>query len=338
MKQGWDVPFRYVFSGSLTNKMHDMLLDTKDFEPIDMLVACHETSAIKQVTQWRKEGFCRWLFCDSGAFSVHTGKKNISQEDYIQFINENNDNFDIFAQLDTIPGKYKQPKNPEDYVESANKSWENFLYMREHVKDKKKIMPVYHFGEDTKYLERMLEYVDADGDHLDYIGLSPANDASVDARMNYLDDMYKIIAKSSNPNVKTHVYGFTSLTAMSKFPCYSADSISHRLVSGYNKIYTENFGIISLSKLPRSSKTKSNLSFLESADEYNLSILRSEIEGYGMNVDFAKKYGFEGYDILDYLSECNDARVTFNVRSIQHLAYTKYQYHENNIVRNRKLF
>lgn len=338
MKNGWDVDFRYVFSGSLTDTMHDMLLATKNFQPVDMLVACHETSSIKQLVRWKHEGFCRWIFCDSGAFSVHTGIKKISQQWYIDFINDMNDEFDIFAQLDTIPGTYKKPKTPQDYIDSAEKSWENFLYMRNHIPDKHKLMPVYHFGEDAKYLLRMLNYVDEDGAKLDYIGLSPANDASVEARMKYLDDMYQIISKSSNPDVKTHVYGFTSLNAMSKFPCYSADSISHRLISGYNKVYTQHFGIISLSKRPRSTKTKSNLSFLETADKYNLDLLMSEFEEFGIDLNFARKFGYEGDDFFDWVSENNNVRVAFNMRTIQKLAYTTYAYHKDNLVHTKKLF
>ena len=338
MKSKWDVPFRYVFSGSLTMRMHDMLLSTKDFEPLDILVAQEDRNGIKQAIQWKHEGFCRWLFCDSGAYSVHTGKLHVTQDEYVDYINSVCDDIDVFAQLDTIPGKFKQPKSPEDYVQSAEDSWANFLHMRESVEDKHKVMPVYHFGEDTKYLKRMLEYRDNEGDQLDYIGLSPANDASVQARMLYLKDMYDIIKHSSNPNVKTHVYGFTSLTAMSKFPCYSADSISHRLVSGYNKIFTRNFGIISVSKQPRSVKTKSNLSFLETADDYNLNILRSEFSDFGIDLEFAKKFGFEGDDILDWIPDDNNIRVVFSIRTIQTLIKTKYKYSQENLVSQRKLF
>ena len=333
-----DVTFRYVFSGSLTMRMHDMLLDTVGFEPLNILVAQEDRSGLNQAIKWKHEGFCQWLFCDSGAYSVHTGKLHVTQDEYIEFINEISDEIDVFAQLDTIPGKFKQPKSPEDYIKSAEDSWSNFLHMRENVKDKHKVMPVYHFGEDIKYLQRMLEFKDEEGDQLDYIGLSPANDASVQARMIYLKNMYDILKKSPNPNVKTHVYGFTSLNAMSKFPCYSADSISHRLISGYNKIFTQNFGIISVTRQPRTVKTKSNLSFLETADEYNLQILRSEFEAFGINLEFAKKYGFEGNDILDWIPEDNNIRVAFSMRTIQELIKTKYKYQPTNLVSQKKLF
>ena len=338
MKKDWDVPFRYVFSGSLTMRMHDMLLDLKDFEPLDILVSQLDRNGVKQALLWKSEGFCRWMFVDSGAFSVHTGQATVTQDEYIEYINSIIDQADIFAQLDTIPGKFQKPKSSQDYIDSAEKSWSNFLHMRSVVKDKNKIMPVYHFGEDTKYLQRMLEYRDECGDALEYIGLSPANDASVQARMLYLKNMYDIIKASSNPNVKTHVYGFTSLNAMSKFPCYSADSISHRLISGYNKIVTQNFGIISVTKRPRTVKTKSNMSFLELADDFNIKLLRDELEGLGVTLDLAKKYGFEGDDILDWIPEDNNIRVAISIKNIQKLSKTKYKYKASNLITQKKLF
>ena len=338
MKLGWDVPFRYVFSGSLTMRMHDMLLDLSEFEPLDILVSQLDRNGVKQALKWKSEGFCRWMFVDSGAFSVHTGQANVTQQEYIDYVNSIIDIADIFAQLDTIPGKFGQPKSDQDYIDSAESSWENFLHMRDEVKDKNKVMPVFHFGEDTKYLKRMLEYRDSSGEQLHYIGLSPANDASVKARMLYLKDMYDIISQSSNPDVKTHVYGFTSLNAMSKFPCYSADSISHRLISGYNKIVTQKFGIISITKRARTVKTKSNMSFLELADEYNVKALRDELDSLGVNLDLARKYGFEGDDILDWLPEDNNIRVAISIRNIQILSQTKYKYAPTNLVVQKKLF
>lgn len=333
-----DIKFRYVFSGSLTDRMHDMLLDTTDYKPFDALVSQLDRSSAKKFLQWKKEGFIRWLFIDSGAFSVHTGKADTTQEEYIEYINSIIDDVDVFAQLDTIPGKFGQPKSENDYIESAENSWENFLHMRNSVKDKYKVMPVYHFGEDTKYLKRMLDYVDEDGDKLDYIGLSPANDASISARKLYLKDMYDIIKHSSNPNVKTHVYGFTSLDAMSKFPCYSADSISHRLIAGYNKIYTQNFGIISTSDSTRSTKNKSSLSFKLTFDEYNKNVLRKELESIGINKEFGKKYGFQGDDPLDWLGTDSSIRTVVCMKTIQILSETTYKYNESNLITQKKLF
>ena len=334
----WDVPFRYVFSGSLTSQMQEYLRAMNDFKPFNVLVSQVDKSGLKQAIEWKKNGFAQWSFCDSGAFSVHTGKAQVTQDDYIELITRLNDDFDVFAQLDTIPGEFKKAKSAEDYVNSAESSWENFLYMRERVPDKTKIMPVFHFGEDMKYLARMLDYVDSDGDKLDYIGLSPANDASVQDRMLYLQNMFDFIHASSNPNVRTHVYGFTSLTAMSKYPCYSADSISHRLLSGYNKLYTQEWGIVSTSIRSRSTKAKSNLSFLETADDYNIGLLRKELESLGVTPEFAHKFGKEYDDVLEWIPNDHNIRVAISMKNIQILCETKYKYKESNLTTQKKLF
>lgn len=315
---------KYVFSGSLTKEMRDMLESCDDFEPLDILVSQVDRGSVRQVIEWKREGFCRWFFCDSGAYSVHTGKWKGTVDDYIEFLNEISDDMDVCAQLDTIPGKFRQPKTPEDYVESANKSWENFLYMRSKLKCPEKLMPVSHMGESLESFMRMLEWEDENGKMLEYIGLSPANDRSKEDRMLYLQNMYDAIKKSKNPNVKTHIYGFTSLDAIAKFPCYSADSITHRLLSGYAKIITSFQGIVSVSKRDRTSKAKSNWSFIDGADEYNLKRLADEAKSMNLTIE--------------QLQNSVSARVVFNIKNIQRLIKTKYAYHEGNTTRSKKLF
>lgn len=315
---------KYTFSGSLTDEMHDMLVSNPNFEPLDILISQLDRSAIKKTIEWKRQGFCRWLFIDSGAFSVHTGKAKCTVDEYIAYLNSIDDDIDVFAQLDTIPGQFGKPKTPEDYAESARKSWENYLYMRERVKSPHKLMPVFHFGESFDALKNMLEWKDENGDHLDYIGLSPANDAPMQLKDIYLRNCANIIASSSNPHVKTHLYGYTSLEGLSKLPCYSADSISHRLISGYAKILSRNFGVISVSKRARTASSKSNLSFIETADEYNLSVLENELADLGFT--------------LEEVQESPSARVVVNMLNIQYLIKHDYKYDDNKQKRPKKLF
>ena len=170
----------------------------------------------------------------------------------------------------------------------------------------------------------MLAWKDEDGNRLDYIGISPANDVSQNAKNVYLQNVADIIKSSDNPNVKTHLYGMTSLDALSKYPCYSADSISHRLISGYAKILSVHFGIISVSKKVRTSTTKSNLSFVDTADEYNMKLLVDEIESLGFT--------------LEQIQDSSSARVAMTMHNIQKLIKTKYAYKEERVRKNRKLF
>lgn len=328
---------RYTFSGSLTNEMHDMLLNMPDFEPLNILITQLDRSAITKAIQWKHEGFCGWLFIDSGAFSIHTGNAKLPgwksstpptfrdwEDAYIEYLNSIDDDIDVFAQLDTIPGKFQQPKTPEDYEESAKKSWDNYLYMRSKVKSPSKCMPVFHHNESFDVLRHMLEWRDENGEHLDYIGISPANDCTVQARNVYIDECNRIIAASSNPNVKTHLYGYTSLEGLSKLACYSADSISHRHIAAYNKILSTNFGVISLTQKSRTSNTKSNMSFVDTCDDYNKKLLIDEIESAGFT--------------LEQLRESSSARVVFTMNSILKLLNSKYKYDPSKIKRPKKLF
>lgn len=316
---------RYIFSGSLTTAMHDMLLKMPNFEPLNILVSQIDRSGVKHAIEWKKEGFCQFLFIDSGAFSIHTGNATTTPDEYIDFINSIDEYIDVCAQLDTIPGKFKQPKSKEDYVESAKKSWDNFLYMRSKLKSPDKVMPVFHFGESLNVLRDMLEWKDPDsGEMLSYIGLSPANDVSVAEKDIYLKECADIIAASANPNVKTHLYGYTSLEGLSKLPCYSADSISHRHISGYAKILSKHFGVISVSKRDRTSKSKSNMSFPETADAHALKVLEDEMAELGFT--------------LDEVAESSAVRCVVTMHNIQTLVKGKYKYDDTKLKRPRKLF
>ena len=335
---------KYVFSGTMTQEMHDRLLSCDDFEPIDILVSQVDRGGVKKAIEWKRElvnygspdengnykqtHFCRWFFCDSGAFSVHTGKANVTQDEYIEYINSIADDIDVCAQLDTIPGKFGIPKSAEDYEESAKSSWKSFLYMRNKVVCPEKVMPVFHMGEDVKYLKQMLEYRDEQGHPLDYIGLSPANDAGIEERSIYLRDMYDVIKHSSNPKVKTHVYGFTALSAMSKYPLYSADSITYRILAAYGKIITEDNDVISVSKRTRKTNNKNDANYIQACIQQNNLYGLKKLEAQ------AKKANMT----LEELQESSHARSVFNLRNIQKLVKTKFAYRESNLLRPKKFF
>lgn len=278
----------YYFSGSLTREMHDRMMALNDWEPIDVLVTQLDRNGVKMALEFQKDGLAKNLLVDSGAFSVHTGKATLNLEEYISYINGLDEHIEVFAQMDTIPGVFGKPKTEEDYKESAKKSWENYLYMRTKMKSPEKLTPIFHYGESFEHLRQMLEWTDESGNHIPYIGISPANDSSQKVKNRYMGEVYDVIAKSSNPNVKTHLYGMTSLDALTKYPCYSADSISHRLQSAYNKIYTRKWGTISLSDAKRTSNTKSNQSFIRTADEYTLKEFREFLKLYNTDIEEVK--------------------------------------------------
>lgn len=313
----------YYFSGGLQKDMLEFLINMPDFEPLDVLVSQIDRSSINKMLEFQKEGYVRKLFIDSGAFSVHTGKAKLNLEEYISYLNSIDDHIEVCAQVDTIPGKFGQPKSKEDYEESAKKSWENYLYMRTKLKSPKKLTPVFHYGESFDHLKFMLDWVDENGDHIPYIGISPANDVSQHDKNVYMGQVYDVIKHSSNPDVKTHLYGMTSLDALTKYPCYSADSISHRLQAAYNKVYTRKWGTISVSKKPRSVKNKSNMSFVEASDKETLESFYTFLRG--LNID------------PDTIGESNSARCAVCMHEIQQFL-KENPYKEQNLTRTKKLF
>ena len=186
---------------------------------------------------WRKERKPESkLFIDSGAYTAYTKGTVLSTDDYIDYLNGLTHDVTIFAQLDTIPGRFNQPKTREEILEAPRLSWENYLYMRERLIEPDKLIPIFHQGEDFKWLKNMLEWTDSNGKHIDYIGVSPAMD--VPGLETWLIQCFKIIANSSNPNVKTHAFGMTQLSVLEQFPYTSADSTSWKLCAAMGSIYT----------------------------------------------------------------------------------------------------
>ena len=84
------------------------------------------------------------------------------------------------------------------------------------------------------------------------------------------------------------------------------------------------FGVISVSKRHRVSKVKSNMSFLETADEYNMEVFRKEVEECNLTID--------------QIAEESAARVAFTMHTMQKLLKTKYKYNPSNVKRTRKFF
>ena len=126
------------------------------------------------------KGVVKSLFIDSGAYSVHSqgfekvskGRFNTFEEmvdEYIHYVNGLDDKIIAVAQFDHIPGVFKQPKKPEDYVESAKLSWDNFLYMYPKMKSPEKLIAVFHQGESFEHLGKMLEWKDDQGQTLSQV-------------------------------------------------------------------------------------------------------------------------------------------------------------------------
>ena len=162
----------------------------------------------------------------------------IDVDEYIDYLNSLSEKCTIFAQLDTIPGRFNQPKTAEEVREAPKLSWHNYLYMRAHLKEPNKLLPIFHQGENFKWLTNILEWTDDNGEHIPYIGISPANDVHTAAKEVFISKCFDLIAHSNNPKVKTHAFGMTSLSLLEIYPFYSADSTSWKMAAAMGNIYT----------------------------------------------------------------------------------------------------
>lgn len=176
------------------------------------------------------------LLLDSGAHSAHTRGIQLDLEEYINFANENMEKLTLYVQVDKIPGKYLMPKTTQDWLEAPKLSWENYCYMRSKSADPNKLIPVFHQGEDFKWLQNMCDST-FDGEHIPYIGLSPRGDVSLQAKYDFCAKCFGVIQRSSNPNVKTHAFGATSLDMLEKLPFTSADSTTYLMVCAFGQVW-----------------------------------------------------------------------------------------------------
>ena len=172
------------------------------------------------------------IVIDSGAFSMWSCNKPFDMDKYINFLNSN-DIMDIVfwvAEADKIPGRKNVDPTEEEREAAPEESWNNYLYMIKRVKYPKKVVPIFHMGEDYKHLIRMLEYRFADGDFIPYIGISPRNDVHVNEKIKWYEKTWQIIsdkcAELGRAIPLTHNFGCTTISIMEQFPSCSSDSSS----------------------------------------------------------------------------------------------------------------
>ena len=218
------------------------------------------------------------VFVDSGAFSAWSKGKIIDVDDYIKYINENTNELELFASVDNIPGELTRTPTHEEVKKSPILSWQNYLYMRERVKEKDKLLPVFHIGEDFKHLQNMLE-TKLDGKHIPYIALGGTVGLTANVKDNWYNTCFKVIRQSTNPNVKIHAFGMTSLNILEKYPFTSADSTSWIMTAANGNIYTP-YGTVCVSKV--SQDKPNHITKLPKSVQHNI---RKFIEQYGVTVD-----------------------------------------------------
>lgn len=169
------------------------------------------------------------FFLDSGAYSAWTRGTIIDLDEYCAFIKANIEHIDVYANLDVIPGVFGKMATEVEREVAAEQGWQNFLYMRSEGLDP---IPVYHYGEHVRHLERMLDYGS------DYIGIGGLVGVPGPLRMLWLDRIFEMLTnEEGHPLVKTHGFGMTSIPLIFRYPWYSVDSTTWLKITASGAVY-----------------------------------------------------------------------------------------------------
>ena len=248
------------------------------------------------------------LFIDSGAFSIANKVrrgKNLTIDDYIEFINSNT-RHDLYASFDVIP----RPLTTETAKNSAEQSLNNYLYMLDKLDKPEKLIPVYHYGEDFKYLEKILELKP------NYIAFGGRGGISTKYLYTCLDTFFDILKGS---NVKTHAFGITVLNLLEQYPFTSADSTSYQKVATMGGIFLESLN----TTIKISTSTLNDNNHYQYQKEDIKKLINEEIEKYGYN--------------LQDLQTSTNRRIEFNVDYFTRWA-ENYQYKPRQKTTRKALF
>lgn len=307
--------FQLYFAGSL-NKVFEEDLKNKGANRLASQLL--DRNVIEGWIAGRGEGRCKGrLLIDSGAFSAHTRDAEVDVDAYIDFLNRIDPYVHVCAQVDKIPGKFRKPKTRQELEEAPELSWQNYLYMRPKLKSPEKLLPIFHQGEDYKWLHNILEWRDPEtGDKVEYMGISPANDQPVKEKIKFIEKCFNIIKKCSNPDIKTHAFGMTSLYVLEMYPFTSADSTSW-LLNGANGSIMTKYGAVLLSE-----KSLNNPQHIRKMPK----AAQQEIQQYVES---------KGYDIERLSKEYTD-RIRFNIDYLLGWA-RNYKYNPSSVKR-RTLF
>ncbi len=237
------------------------------------------------------------LFIDSGAFSAWTKGAKINVKEYIRWLNERAEDIHLCGQVDVIPGDRVFGATPKQVREAAQATWDNYLFMRKRLKNPSALLYTYHVGEPIEFLKRALEWKDENGKYIPYIALGGMVGKPAKIRDVFLENCFRIIRESSNPNIKVHAFGMTDFELLEKYPIYSADSTSWIMVGAMGNVMSD-YGNIAVSN--KQIHDKNHYSHLP----------KKAIEDFNKII---QEFGFT----LDELAEHRDNRILFNALYMQ---------------------
>jgi hypothetical protein len=174
------------------------------------------------------------VMLDSGAYSAWRQSGTIAIEDYIRFVRDVEPYLDSYVNLDVIPGELGRPRTWQDTETAAAQSYRNLQIMKDAGL---KPLPVFHAGEDVRWLERMLR--DGEG----YIGISTAKNQRPSVQQEWLDIVFSALTDHAGyPFVRIHGFGSAHVDWLKRYPFYSVDSAGWLKAAINGKIYVPPYG------------------------------------------------------------------------------------------------
>lgn len=237
------------------------------------------------------------LFIDSGAFSAWTKGAKINVKEYIRWLNERAEDIHLCGQVDVIPGDRVFGATSKQVREAAQATWDNYLFMRKRLKNPSALLYTYHVGEPIEFLKRALEWKDENGEYIPYMALGGMVGKPAKIRDVFLENCFRTIRESSNPNIKVHAFGMTDFELLEKYPIYSADSTSWIMVGAMGNVMSD-YGNIAVSNKQIHDKNHYSHLPTKAIEDFNKII---------------QEFGFT----LDELAEHRDNRILFNALYMQ---------------------
>ena len=192
-----------------------------------------------------------------------------------------------------------QKHSYSDTIKSAQKTYENYIYMLSKIKSKDKLLPVFHMGESFECLQKFLQLKD-----LKYMCISAKKDYTPKQRQNWYDLCFNYICKNNRQDIKIHCLGSGTISDVESFPFCSTDSTTWIQGSAYGELCTD-FGRLYLGS---DKYSKNHISY----DEVKLEYLKSKCLEYELNFDdLLNDYNYRLYFNICYMldksknTECN---------------------------------
>lgn len=235
----------FYFAGNHTTRIREWV---RDNDANALASYMNDRSAIQHYFSYKKVGWKGKLMIDNGAFTVHRQGGKVDIDEYIKWLNDNDEYIDYAIALDDIPGKPGVKKTEAEVIKSSEVTYANYLYMKERVKSPQKLLPVFHQGDKVEFLERYLKMKD-----LKYMCLSGNKINVTSEQRNVFYSMcFDVVRKCGREDMNFHCLGSATFNTAERFPFASMDATSHiqkgmygLIICDYGTIYVGDKNLIS---------------------------------------------------------------------------------------------